>query len=146
MPSTEDISISDPPDIAPRSNPSIGTNTTSPTPSPAHHTHTGAIVGGVVGGVVGLICLALLAFLAFRRRSGQKRFAQAGPVHEMPEQEGQEQKQQQQQKYYEMESPAVEMPADNQDTLEQKLKPSSALQELDSSGDQNVRQKPASTA
>jgi hypothetical protein len=64
-------------------------------------------------------------------------------VQEMPS-EQQQQQQQQQQKYYEMEAPAVEMPAENQDTLKPILNPSYALQELDSSGDQNVRQKPAS--
>jgi hypothetical protein len=91
-------------------------------------------VGGIVAGVVGLICLALFAFFLLRRRSGQRKVAQAGFVQEMPEEQ-----QQQQQKYYEMESPAVEMPAENQDASKPKLNPSHAPQELDSSGDQNVR-------
>jgi hypothetical protein len=89
-------------------------------------------VGGIVGGVAVLVCLALFAFFLFRRRSRERRVAQAEPVHEMPSQ-------QQQQKYYEMESPAVEMSAENGDTLKPKLNPSHARQELDSSGDQNVR-------
>jgi hypothetical protein len=93
-------------------------------------------VGGIVAGVVGLICLALLAFFLLRRRSGQRKVAQAGFVQEMPEEQ---QQQQQQQKYYEMESPPVEMPAENQDASKPKLNPSYAPQELDSSGDQNVR-------
>jgi hypothetical protein len=99
-------------------------------------------VGGIVGGIAGLICLALFAFFLFRRRSRQTRVAQAGPVHEMssPPQ------QQEQQKYYEMDSQAVEMPAENQDALKPNLNPSHALQELDSSGDQNVRVKPVSYA
>jgi hypothetical protein len=92
-------------------------------------------VGGIVGGIAVLVCLALFAYFLFRRRSRQRRVAQAGPVHEMPEQQ-----QQRQQKYYEMESPAAEMSAENQDTLKPNLTPSSALQELDSSRDQNVRQ------
>jgi len=104
-------------------------------------------VGGIVGGIAGLICLALFAFFLFRRRSRQTIVAQAGPVHEMsspPPQ--QQQEQEQQQKYYEMESPAVEMPAENQDALEPNLNLSHALQELNSSGDQNVREKPVSYA
>ena len=97
-------------------------------------------MGGIVAGIAGLTCLAIFAFFLFRRRSGQRKVAQDGSVHEMPSQ------QQQQQKYYEMESPAVEMPAENQDTLKPIVNPSPALQELDSSGGQDVRQKPASYA
>ena len=101
-------------------------------------------MGGVVGGIAGLICLALFAFFLFRRRSRQTRVAQAGPVHEMSSPP--QQQQQEQQKYYEMESPAVEMPAENQDALKPNLNPSHALQEPDSSRDQNVREKPVSYA
>ena len=97
-------------------------------------------MGGIVGGIAGLICLALFAFFLFRRRSRQTRVAQAGPVHEMSS------PQQEQQKYYEMDSQAVEMPAENQDALKPNINPSHALQELDSSGDQNVREKPVSYA
>jgi hypothetical protein len=56
------------------------------------------------------------------------------------------QQQEQEQKHYEMESPAVEMPADNQDALKPGPNPSYAIQELDSSGDQNIRRKPVSYA
>jgi hypothetical protein len=99
-------------------------------------------VGGIVGGIAGFICLALFAFFLFRRRSRQTKVAQAGPVHEMSSPPPQ----QEQQKYYEMESPAFEMSADNQDTLKPNLNSSRTLQELDSSGDQNVREKPVSYA
>jgi hypothetical protein len=57
-----------------------------------------------------------------------------------------QQQQQQEQKHYEMESPAVEMPAENLDALKPELNPPYAVQELDSSGDQNIRQKPVSYA
>jgi hypothetical protein len=91
-------------------------------------------VGGIVAGVAGLAIIAIVAYILFRRQ--RRGTGQAELAHEMPH----EQK-------YEMESPAVEMPAGDECALVQKLAPSYA-HELDvqnDSKDQNFK-KPVSYA
>lgn len=88
-----------------------------------------------MGGLAVLALIALVTYFLLRRQRRSAR--QAEPAHEMPH----EQK-------YEMESPAVEMPAGNHRTLKQEPAPSYAyeLDVQDDSKDQDSKQKPISYA
>jgi hypothetical protein len=97
-------------------------------------------VGGVVGGIVFLAFIAsLVACLLVRHH--RRSVGGAEPVHEMPHEMPHEQK-------YEMESPPVEMPAEDDRTSKPRHAPAYAyeLEVQDASKDHNFRQKRVSYA